>query len=138
MTTQNEILQRLWKRYEEERDRLPASAREVVEWAVEQGLLDLPDIDPYDILASQMATALREEYATDAKGRKYLVNHAVRVTRSEFKPPFGQSWGSLRANIWRLDSPAGQVWTWPRGPAAGRRRTPKRRELEAGRRVHRG
>jgi hypothetical protein len=81
MTTQNELLQRLWRRYEDEHDRLPASAREVVEWAVQEKLLDLPDIDPYDILAGQMATALREEYATDAKGRKYRVNHAVRVTK---------------------------------------------------------
>jgi hypothetical protein len=81
MTTQNELLQRLWKRYEDEHERLPASAREVVEWAVNENLLNLPEIDPYDILAGQMATALREEYATDAKGRKYRVNHAVRVTK---------------------------------------------------------
>jgi hypothetical protein len=88
MTTQNELLQRLWKRYEEEHDRIPASAREVVEWAVEEGLLNLPDIDPYDILAGQMATALREEYATDDKGRKYRVNHAVRVTKSGVQTTF--------------------------------------------------
>jgi hypothetical protein len=29
-----------------------------------------------------MATALREEYATDEKGRRYRVNHAVRVTKA--------------------------------------------------------
>jgi hypothetical protein len=29
-----------------------------------------------------MAKALREEYDTDEKGRRYRVNHAVRVTRS--------------------------------------------------------
>ena len=99
MTTQNELLQRLWKRYEDEHDRLPASAREVVEWAVEESLLNLPEIDPYDVLAGQMATALREEYATDAKGRKYRVNDAVRVTKSESRPRFGQSWALLRASI---------------------------------------
>ena len=88
MTTRNELLQRLWKRYEEEHDRAPASAREVVEWAVEHKLLNLPDVDPYDILAGQMSTALREEYAVDEKGRKYRVNHAVRVTRSGVQTTF--------------------------------------------------
>jgi hypothetical protein len=78
MTTKNELLQRIWKRYENEHDRLPASARDVVEWGVEKKLLALPYIDPYDILADQMSTALREEYATDDKGRKYRLNHAVR------------------------------------------------------------
>ncbi len=88
MTTRNELLQRLWKRYEDEHDRLPASARDVVEWAVEKELLNLPDIDPYDILAGQMAAALREEYATDDKGRRYRVNHAVRVTKSGVQTTF--------------------------------------------------
>jgi hypothetical protein len=88
MGTRKELLQKLWKRYEEEHDRLPASARDVVTWAVEQELLELPDIDPYDILADQMANALREEYATDSYGRHYRVNHAVRVTRHGVQTTF--------------------------------------------------
>jgi hypothetical protein len=43
--------------------------------------LELPDIDPYDVLAGQMSTALRDEYQIDDKGRRYRVNHAVRVTK---------------------------------------------------------
>ena len=35
-----------------------------------------------------MSSALREEYATDAKGRKYRVNHAVRVTRDGVQTTF--------------------------------------------------
>jgi len=88
MATRNELLQRLWKRYENEHDRLPASAREVVEWAVSEELIELPEIDPFDILAGQMASALREEYATDAKGRKYRVNHAVRVSKNGVQTTF--------------------------------------------------
>jgi hypothetical protein len=88
MTTRNELFQRIWKRYEREHDQLPASAREVVEWAVEKNLLNLPETDPHDILAGQMATALREEYATDAKGRRYRVNHAVRVSNSGVQTTF--------------------------------------------------
>src|SRR5689334_8864651 len=77
----NELLQSVWQRYENEHDRLAATAREVVEWGVQEGLLRLPDIDPYDILAEDMSRALREQYATDSKGRRYRVNHAVRITK---------------------------------------------------------
>src|SRR5262245_5200125 len=82
MTTRNGRLQGIWRRYEQEHGHHPATAREAVEWGVGKGLVDLPHIDPYDELADEMARALREEYATDAKGRRYRVNHAVRVTRS--------------------------------------------------------
>jgi hypothetical protein len=64
------------------RPQAPASAREVVDWAVSLGKLALPRVDPRDVLASQMSRALREEYATDDKGRRYRVNHAMRVTKN--------------------------------------------------------
>ncbi len=82
MTTQTEHFQVLWRDYEQEHNHAPASAREVVDWAVANRGLELPRIDPRDILASQMSRALREEYATDAKGRRYRVNHAMRLTKN--------------------------------------------------------
>ncbi|MGV8838800.1 MAG: hypothetical protein ACWA6X_00700 [Bauldia sp.] len=88
MTTRNEQLQNAWRRYEEAHDRLPASAREVVEWAVEEKILALPPLDPYDLLADQMSTALREEYGTDEVGRRYRINHAVRVTKAGVQTTF--------------------------------------------------
>jgi hypothetical protein len=39
-----------------------------------------------------MAQALRSEIQTDAKGRKYRVNHAVRVTKGGVQYTF---WGAL-------------------------------------------
>ena len=81
MPTRSDQLQNVFRLYEKEHDHLPASAREACEWGVEQGLLELPKVDRYDLLASEMARALREEYATDDKGRRYRVNHAVRVTK---------------------------------------------------------
>ncbi len=72
----------LWREYEQAHDHAPASAREVVDWAVGLGKLALPRVDPRDVLASQMSRALREEYATDDKGRRYRVNHAMRVTKN--------------------------------------------------------
>lgn len=77
MPTKNERFQSAWHSYEAEHDHLPTSARQAVEWAVAEGLLELPTIDPYDVLAGEMAQALREEYDTDDKGRRYRVNHAI-------------------------------------------------------------
>lgn len=82
MTTQVELLQTLWRDYEREHDNAPASAREVVDWAVANRALELPRVDPRDVMAAQMARALREQYATDSQGRRYRVNHAMRVMRS--------------------------------------------------------
>jgi len=92
MSGRDERLQNIWHRYETEREDKPISAREVVEWAVEEGILELPETDPYDVLAGQMAQALRNEYRTDEKGRRYRVNHSVRVTRSGVQHSF---WGSM-------------------------------------------
>lgn len=90
--SQAEHMQQLWRLYEAEHDHLPASAREVVEWAVSERKLVPPRIDPLDILAGQMASALREEYATDANGNRYRVNHAVRITKNGVQTTF---WGIM-------------------------------------------
>ena len=79
--TKAEEFQRIWREYEIEHDHQAASAREVVDWAVRERGLRLPRIDPRDVLASQMSKALREEYATDTRGRRYRVNHAMRVSK---------------------------------------------------------
>ena len=62
MTTKNEQLQRAWHLFEQQNGHVPASAREASIWAVQNGLIGLPDGDPYDVLADEMARALREEY----------------------------------------------------------------------------
>lgn len=81
MATYKEQLQRIWHVFEAENGSLPATAREAVAWGVSKGMITPPAFDPLDRLAEDMSTALREEYATDAAGRKYRVNHAVRVSR---------------------------------------------------------
>jgi hypothetical protein len=81
MLSKTEQLQRAWHQYERQNGQIPASAREASVWAVRNGLISLPDVDPYDVLADEMSRALREEYAKDNRGRRYRVNHAVRVTK---------------------------------------------------------
>jgi hypothetical protein len=77
-----EQLQRVWHAYEKLHGFMPATAREAVKWGVEQGMIELQPVDPYDHMAEDMAKALRDEYGIDSKGRKYRKNHAVRITKS--------------------------------------------------------
>ena len=88
MAKYKEALQSIWRRYEHEHGAAPATAREAVMWGVSKGLIEAPEIDPFAKLAEDMSTALREEYATDSKGRRYRVNHAVRVTKGGVQHTF--------------------------------------------------
>lgn len=93
MATKNERLQQVWHNFDARLDHKPNSARQAVEWAVKEGLLELPEIDPYDVLAAEMSQALREEYQTDGRGRRYRVNHAVRVTKAGVQYTFWAAMG---------------------------------------------
>ena len=80
--SRKERLQRIWHQYDSSRDHKPSSLRQAVAWAAADGLLELPEVDPFDVLAELMVQAVREEYKTDSQGRRYRVNHAVRATKS--------------------------------------------------------
>lgn len=86
--TYNEQLQRIWHDYEKEHGFLPARARDAVIWGERRGMIEIPEPDPYDKLAEDMARALREEYGTDRLGRRYRKNHAVRVNRGGVQHTF--------------------------------------------------
>ena len=93
MARYKEQLQRVWHLYEERNGSVPATAREAVQWGVDNGLIAAPEFDPLAKLAEDMAVALREEYATDADGRRYRVNHAVRVSKGGVQYTF---WAIMR------------------------------------------
>jgi len=80
MASYNEQLQNVWHEFERTKGFMPATAREACKWGVERGLIQMPELDPFDELAKDMSRALREEYGTDRFGRRYRKNHAVRVT----------------------------------------------------------
>jgi hypothetical protein len=82
MTSYYEQLRRVWHAYEKENGTLPSTSREAVQWGVSHDMIAEPEVDPLAKLAEDMSTALREEYETDADGRRYRVNHAVRVTKA--------------------------------------------------------
>lgn len=92
MSSRNETMQKIWHQYDANREHRPSSPKQAVAWAVRDGLLETPEIDPLDILADQMSQALREEYKIAEDGRRYRVNHAVRITRNGVQYTF---WGVM-------------------------------------------
>lgn len=89
---QAEHMQKLFKEYEADNNHEPTGTRVVVRWAIEKGLLEIPEIDPVDVLAGKMARALRAEHAVDAEGRSYRVNHAIKVMKDGVQQTF---WGIM-------------------------------------------
>lgn len=92
MAKYHEQLQRIWHQYQAETGDMPVGTREAVAWGVARGLIVTPEIDPIDKLAEDMSAALREEYRTDKLGRRYRVNHAVRITKAGVQYTF---WGVM-------------------------------------------
>lgn len=102
MANKNEVFQKVWRLYENEHGHIPASAREAVIWGHEKGMIAVPEIDPFDVLAGDMARALREEYNVDEQGRRYRVNHAVKVTKGGVQHTFWATMGfAPRAHMQR-------------------------------------
>lgn len=93
--TKQEYLQGLFHRFQREHGGVPETPYTVVQWALRNGLLDEPQIDPAAYLADQMSRALREERAVDqATGREYRRNHAARITRHGVQ---GTLWAEMRS-----------------------------------------
>ena len=77
----SEQLQHIFTKYERAGNPTPASMRDVAHWAIENKLWEPRPIDVVDVLAEDLSRALREEYRTDRKGRRYRAKHAVRISR---------------------------------------------------------
>jgi len=69
--------QTIFHRYREVNGHEPVGTHEVVRWAVDEGLLDPPLVDPMKLLADEMSRALRAEMTVDPDGRRYRRNHCV-------------------------------------------------------------
>src|SRR4051794_1038150 len=80
MATYTEQLQKLWTLYEDDGQPTPATSHDVAAWAVRQRLWHPRPSDIIDQCAEDLSRALREEYITDAKGRRVRAKHAARVT----------------------------------------------------------
>ncbi len=83
MPSQNEYLQGLFHRYREEVGVGPTSLRIVASWLIANGYWKLHPSAEVRQCADQLAKALRDEFFTDAQGRRVRAKHAVRIPKKE-------------------------------------------------------
>lgn len=74
----NEQLQDIWKQYEAAGNPVPAASIDIARWAVRNGLWRQGRSEQIKICAEELSRALREEYRTDNKGRRYRAKLCVR------------------------------------------------------------
>ncbi len=75
-------LRRIVEDYQRAGEPWPATAREIAAWAVRQGLWRPQPGDLMTQCAHEIAGALREEYITDAQGRRVRAKHAATLKRN--------------------------------------------------------
>jgi hypothetical protein len=85
-------MQDIFRRYQEEISRDPVDLMVVGAWAIANRLWAPRPIDVQTRFASDMADALREEYRTDKKGRRYRAKLAVAVSGNGRQ---GALWGDI-------------------------------------------
>lgn len=117
MISRHREMQLLVHQFRDESGRTDVTTLEAAEWAVEKGYLKLPNpIAPIDMLAKDIAKALREETKIDPKThRSYRVNHARTEMRSGKQTTL---WGNidkldyepmLKCFVQRRNQTAGEV-----------------------------
>ena len=76
-----EQLQRIVRNYREDGQPWPASSRAIAAWAISQNLWQSQRGALINQCAEQLSRALREEYTTDAQGRRVRTKHSARVEK---------------------------------------------------------
>jgi hypothetical protein len=76
-----EKLQRVVRNYREDGQPWPASSRAIAAWAISQNLWQPQRGALISQCAEQLSRALREEYITDAQGRRVRTKHSARVEK---------------------------------------------------------
>lgn len=81
MTTYTKQLQQIVEEYREAGETWPASAKTIAGWAIRNGRWQLHQSKVLNKCAEEIATAMREEYITDSKGRRVRKLHPATVYR---------------------------------------------------------
>jgi len=76
--TKTEFLWGITAQYRKRGEPWPASSKTIAAWAIEEGLWRPKPKNLIDQCASEIADAMREEFFTDAQGRKVRKKHAIR------------------------------------------------------------
>lgn len=81
MANYTEQLQDIWRKYEAADMPIPATAKEVAAWAIQEGLWEPRSSDILSRCADDLARAAREDYRTDARGRVYRARHPAKLMK---------------------------------------------------------
>lgn len=92
MATYSQQMQDLFRKYRAEVSAEPTDLRTVAAWAISKNLWAPRPVDVQAQCARDMADALREEYRTDKKGRRYRANLAVTTSKDGKQLSF---WGDV-------------------------------------------
>ena len=93
MATYTKQLQKIVEDYRASGEPWPASAKTMAAWAVLTRRWELPPAAVVGKCAEDLATAMREEYYTDPKGRRVRLLHAAKVHRGGEQQTF---WDDIR------------------------------------------
>ena len=72
-------MQRIVAQYRIASEPWPAASKTIAEWAIQRGLWELPESAAMAKCAEDLSRAMREEYMTDAKGRRVRIKHPASV-----------------------------------------------------------
>ena len=78
MKTKREFLQDITRRYRASGEAWPATAKHIASWAIREGLWKPQSKSMISQAAMEIAAAMREEYYTDAQGRRVRKKHPFR------------------------------------------------------------
>jgi hypothetical protein len=76
--TKTEMLQDIVKEYRKNRQKWPATAKDIASWAIRNKKWEAPIRSQVDDCARELAEAMREELFTDPQGRRVRRLHAMR------------------------------------------------------------
>lgn len=84
MTLRNyrDQLRKIASEYQTQGQKWPATSRQIAEWAIRAGRWRPQPADLISRCASEISSAMREEYYTDPQGRSVRTKHAARVMRN--------------------------------------------------------
>ena len=81
MASYSKQMQRIVAEYRASGEPWPASTKTIAAWAIDNGKWELPQSAALAKCAEDISRAMREEYITDAQGRRVRVKHPATVRR---------------------------------------------------------
>lgn len=82
MATYTKQMQRIVDEYRDSGEPWPAATKAIAAWAITTGRWELPASAAIRRCAEDLSTAMREEYTTDARGRRVRLLHPATVYRN--------------------------------------------------------